>query len=119
MEIAFVDDDYAQRTLVKQYFEQEGHNVEVFSQPSHLERAKHPLDMIITDAHMGPHDWSTSMNFATLYHKGVPVIVYSANRQTVEELQGAGILAVEKTGDLRPLCDLAETIHRIRREEAE
>jgi len=120
MEVAFVDDDYAQRLLVKSYFEQEGHHVEVFSQPSHLERAKRGLDVIISDGHMGGGlDWSATLNFANLYHKGVPFIVYSANRDTVHELQAAGILALEKTGDIRPLYDLATTvgsIHKLERQ---
>ena len=117
MNIAYVDDDYAGRELIAAVFQDAGHTVHQYSCPTHLGRKSEPLDLIVTDGHMGPYDWTRTMNEANLLYHGVPVIIYSADEALVNTLQSSGLLALLKTGEPQHLVDLATTVLSVKKAE--
>lgn len=117
MKAAYIDDDYAVRLLVSMAFQSAGHICHQYACPTHLGRKHEDLDVIITDAHMGPYDWTRTMNEANLLYRGVPVIVYSGDQALVNTLQDSGLLALLKTGEPQHLVDFANTVVLAKRAE--
>ena len=112
MKVAYIDNDQDVLELMMHYFEQKGHEIELCTAPQELEELD-GLDVIITDSDIGRDTWADTMNFANTYHRGKPVIVYTADQYVVLELMGAGIPACVKTSDPQQIITLAEAQHRL------